>query len=114
MLQKKLFAEIFGIREALSWIKINSWDRVELKTDCLSLVQTFRSKVCYASYTGSVIATCMDEWRTLNNVIILFVKRSANIVARSIARASCSLADCIFEEGDFSPPILAALIQDAS
>lgn len=88
-------AEALGIREALSWIKENQYDGVELETDCLQVIQAIRSTITSLSYLGRVVEDCRVLLLSLKarNVIIRFVKRSANRVSHFLARYSCSISD---------------------
>uniref|UniRef100_A0A803QBL9 RNase H type-1 domain-containing protein n=1 Tax=Cannabis sativa TaxID=3483 RepID=A0A803QBL9_CANSA len=81
-------AEAMGVREALSWLKRKGWHRVTIETDCLIVVQALRSPLPMFSYFGSVISDCKTLLKDVNDVFILFVKRSDNGVAHTIARAS--------------------------
>ncbi|XP_062086997.1 uncharacterized protein LOC133793717 [Humulus lupulus] len=106
-------AEAMGMREALSWIKKKSWDKVTIETDCLTVVQALRCSISMDSYFGSLITECKGLWSDVKNIKILFVKRSANNVAHALARASCHVADCTFRGGDLSPAILDVLLKDS-
>ncbi|XP_062086518.1 uncharacterized protein LOC133792627 [Humulus lupulus] len=106
-------AEAMGMREALSWIKKKSWDKVTIETDCLTVVQALRCSISMDSYFGSLITECKGLWSDVKNIKILFVKRSANSVAHALARASCHVADCTFRGGDLSPAILDVISKDS-
>ncbi|XP_062085344.1 uncharacterized protein LOC133791431 [Humulus lupulus] len=106
--------EAMGMREALSWIKKKSWDKVIIETDCLTVVQALRSAISMDSYFGSLIKECKGLWNDDKNIRIFFVKRSVNSVAHALARASCHVADCTIRGGDFSPAILDEEVQVAT
>lgn len=40
-------AEAMGVREALSWIKKKGWNRAIIESDCITLVQSIRSKLLH-------------------------------------------------------------------
>ena len=104
-------AEAIGVKEALSWIKRKSWQRVIVETDCLTVVQALRSPVSMDSYFGSIISDCKSLWKdTL--ITVIFVKRSANCVAHAFARASRLVADRVIRSGDFSPALLDVILKD--
>lgn len=98
-------AEAIGIREALSWIKANQYDGVELETDCLQVIQAIRSSFISLSYLGRVVEECRVLLKSLKNrnVLIRFVKRSANRVSHFLARYNCFIADRIWRMGDVHP-----------
>ncbi|XP_074376412.1 uncharacterized protein LOC141717970 [Apium graveolens] len=89
-------AEVIGIREALSWVKNASRNDVVVETDCLTLIRWIRSSYITMSYLGRV----MEDRRRLlvglqeQNVMLRFVKRSANSVVHYLARYNFSIADC--------------------
>uniref|UniRef100_A0A803QI56 Reverse transcriptase n=1 Tax=Cannabis sativa TaxID=3483 RepID=A0A803QI56_CANSA len=90
-------AESIGIREALSWIKRHNWQHVTLETDCLTVVQAIRSEVKMISMFGQIIQECKNLLLELKTISMLFVKRSANMVAHNCARASIFVPGCIFD-----------------
>lgn len=69
----------------------------------LLVVQALRSGVCTTFYFGSVIAECISVWNTLPTVSILFVYRSANLAAHSLARHSSSYVDRLFCAREIDP-----------
>ncbi|XP_074364152.1 uncharacterized protein LOC141704900 [Apium graveolens] len=85
-------AEAMGVKEALSWIEQMKWPSVILQSDFLSVVQAIRSNAPMRSRYGIIILECRNIMRRLNNVELLFVKRSANMVAHQIARESYLLS----------------------
>lgn len=91
--------EAMSIREALSWIRDNGWQNVTLETDCLVAVQAIRSEVVMVSVFGDVIKDCKSLLEALPHVKLIFIKRSANKVAHSFARASLSYPDRYFSLG---------------
>ena len=68
-------AEAMAMKEALSWIKSNRWNRVIVEADCLSVVQAIRSKVYMSSPFGVVIEECKNIMQVLNDVLLVFIRR---------------------------------------
>ncbi|KAL8149999.1 hypothetical protein AgCh_006858 [Apium graveolens] len=107
-------AEAIGVREALSWVKDMRYQNVEIETDCLQLVQAIRSSITSLSYLGRVIEDCKGMLVSLKdkNVILRFVKRSANRVSHYLARYNCSIADRIWRVGDVHSDFHNVLLND--
>lgn len=76
-------AEVMGLREALSWIKMNRWPVVDVETDCLLIVQAISSESATMSYFGRLIEECKHMLGDFKDqkVSVRFIKRSANKVA---------------------------------
>ncbi|KAM6558557.1 hypothetical protein CsatA_027796 [Cannabis sativa] len=87
-----------GMKEALSWIKRKGWEDVIVETDSLMVVQALNSSIHMTSYFGLLVEDCRLILTTLKNVLISFVYRSANKAAHCLARESCSLSGCLFDE----------------
>uniref|UniRef100_A0A803PJ82 Reverse transcriptase domain-containing protein n=1 Tax=Cannabis sativa TaxID=3483 RepID=A0A803PJ82_CANSA len=104
--------EAIGVREALSWIKAKGWQQVTLESDCLLVIQAIRSPMRMISSFGSVIQECKALLLELGNVLIYFVKRSANSVAHSFARASSFYLDRVFSLGDVPTELLPCLVAE--
>lgn len=105
-------AEVIGVKEALSWIKDMNWTFVLLETHSLLTVQALRSKLHLASYFGSMIYDCLDILKSLPFVDIVFVKRSANKSAHSLACFSCCVADRFLLYHELDSGTIAALRED--
>lgn len=70
--------------------------------------------LCHYSYLGSLIVECrnlLEELRN-QNILLRFVKRSANSVAHYLARYSSLIADRKWEVGDVHPEFYAILCND--
>ena len=89
-------AEAFSVKEALSWVKGQSWERVVLETENLLVVQAIRIPILLDSYFGSVIEDCKTLCKEMGHVHISFVFRSANRIAHLFARESCYQADQVW------------------
>uniref|UniRef100_A0A803PHA9 Reverse transcriptase domain-containing protein n=1 Tax=Cannabis sativa TaxID=3483 RepID=A0A803PHA9_CANSA len=106
-------AEVIGVKEALSWIKQKDLSDVEIETDSVVVVQAINGSVQMPSQFGLLIQDCQSLISELNNVFVSFVKRSANRAVHCIARRSCFMSDCIYDE--FSAPSdLLSIVRDDS
>lgn len=99
-----------GVKEALGWIKRKAWCTAIVETDCYAVVQAIRSKTSMPSYYGSIIRDCRELVSDNPNVLLCFVKRSANRVA--VARASYYVVDRVFRRNDFPLEIIDVIMQD--
>lgn len=106
-------AEAMSVKEALSWLKKKRWTAVILETDCLSVVQALRGNVHMPSYFGAVIEDCRRLMANTSNIVLRFIKRSANKAAHSLARASFLPAERIFNGGELPPAILDVIMRDS-
>ncbi|XP_063942429.1 uncharacterized protein LOC135150218 [Daucus carota subsp. sativus] len=90
-----VLAEAMGIWEALSWIKTRKLSNVDVEADSLELVQWIRSSYTSLSYVGRMVDKCKNLLAGMSsqNVMLRFVKRSANRVAHYLARYSYLPAD---------------------
>uniref|UniRef100_A0A803QBY9 Reverse transcriptase n=1 Tax=Cannabis sativa TaxID=3483 RepID=A0A803QBY9_CANSA len=105
-------AESIGIQEAFSWIKSHNCQHVTLEADCLTVVQALRSTVDMISLFGQVIHECKKLLLELKTIYLLFVKRSANMVAHNCARASIFYPGCIFDMESAPFDLLPSLVAD--
>ncbi|KAM6582269.1 hypothetical protein CsatB_009271 [Cannabis sativa] len=104
-------AEAVGMKEVLSWIKRMNIADVEVETDSLVTVQAINGLVQMPSQFGLIVQDCRLLLSELQNVFISFVKRSANRAAHCLARQSCFMSDCMFDE--FSAPSnLISIVRD--
>ncbi|XP_060974306.1 uncharacterized protein LOC133039424 [Cannabis sativa] len=104
-------AEVVGMKEVLSWIKRMNVTDVEIETDSLVTVQAINGSVQIPSQFGLIVQDCRLLLSELQNVFISFVKRSANRAAHCLARQSCFMSDCMFDE--FSAPSnLLSIVRD--
>lgn len=89
-------AKSISVREALSWIIKKRARDVLVKIDCLVVVQVLRSSGVFPSYFGRFI----EDWRTLlselggRNVIVKFIRQSANKVVHFLAKSTYSITNC--------------------
>uniref|UniRef100_A0A803PRY9 RNase H type-1 domain-containing protein n=1 Tax=Cannabis sativa TaxID=3483 RepID=A0A803PRY9_CANSA len=106
-------AEIFGIKEALSWIKFNNWQEVTLETDCLVAVQAISSGVNMPSSFGLLVEECRQVLCDLVFTNIQFVRRSANKAAHFLACSACSLSDRVFYSNNCPSELLRIVLADS-
>ena len=85
-----LLAEALSCKEALSWIKELNLNKVIVETDSLMLAQAFNVSADNFSYFGSILGDCQIIAKDLIDVNLVWVRRSANLAAHSLARAACS------------------------
>ncbi|KAL8100540.1 hypothetical protein AgCh_032700 [Apium graveolens] len=107
-------AEIMAIKEALSWIKEGSWQKVGLESDCLVTVQALRSKIEMISPFGRVVMPCRGLLRDLNTMSVFFVKLSANMAVHHLATVSYLYPDRVFHGGDVPIEVKNVLLSDLS
>lgn len=81
-------AEGMRVKEALSWLKNKQRKSIVVKTDCLTVIQSFRSPYHMLSYFGSVITEYKSMLHELSHVSNVFIRRCVNMVAHFLAIAS--------------------------
>ncbi|KAM6569367.1 hypothetical protein CsatB_017352 [Cannabis sativa] len=107
-------AEIMGIKEALSWLKRNSNTQAIIESDSLVCVEAIRSAEKIASGFGFIVDECKNMLKSLSNVALFFVKRSANCAAHFVARHSISLAERMFPINSVPMDFMSILTSDCS
>lgn len=65
-----------------------------LESDCQTLVYAIHSEVRLVSPSGLLVNDCKELLQESNGMSIYFIKRSANTVARYLAREACFSPDC--------------------
>ena len=78
--------------EALSWLKHMQLPRVIVEMDSQMVHKALKFTSLYASPFPILIAYCQKLVSSMVNLKLSFVKRSANSVAHSVDRASCSMS----------------------
>lgn len=94
----------------MSWIKEKNWPNVALESDCAVVVQAIRSDVPMTFSFGLVVKDCRCLLAQMKHVSLIFINRSANEVAQSFARLSCSYPERQFSGGDVPANIMLCLI----
>ncbi|KAL8099282.1 hypothetical protein AgCh_031814 [Apium graveolens] len=105
-------AEVMAIKEALSWMEVNDWHEGILESDCLVAVQAIRSGVLMHSPFGVGVEECRTLLSHLNKIVLLFVRRYANMAAHCVAKMSYSFPDRCFNRGDVSIELKNVLLGD--
>lgn len=107
-------AEILGIKEVLSWIKMERVQNVVVESDCWVAIQAIRSSTTLFSYFGRIVNDCRRLLLDLKvlNVSLLFVKRSANTVVDFLAKATSSIADRSWRGDDVPSELAYVLCKD--
>ncbi|XP_073137691.1 uncharacterized protein [Henckelia pumila] len=85
-------AEALSIREALSWLKDLSYSNIMVESDALTLIEALKKRSPDDSYVGLIIEDCRFLALELNSCSFIFVRRSANQTAHTLAKAAGSLS----------------------
>ncbi|CAH9074405.1 unnamed protein product [Cuscuta epithymum] len=87
-------AELVGIQEALSWVKANGWDFVEVESDASKAIL----EILYGSSDspGGILAGNIRELGPgFTEISFFHVRRSTNKVAHVLTQGACSISDSI-------------------
>lgn len=82
-------AEAIGLKEALSWTKEWRSSKCIFECDAKLLVDAVNGSPGH-TYFHAIVDECNSILKHFDEVLVLFVSRSANIVAHTLARATCS------------------------
>ena len=85
-------AKAMSMREALSWLKHMQLPRVIVEMDSHVVYKALKSTPLYASPFAMLIIDYQKLVSSMVNLKLSFVKRSANSIAHSVARASSSMS----------------------
>ncbi|KAM6546586.1 hypothetical protein CsatB_027322 [Cannabis sativa] len=107
-------AKAMGVREALSWIKQRDWQGTVVETDCLSVFKQLEVIFLCCHIFESIIFNCKMFLEQLRDVFVIFVRRSANRVVYSLARASYFVADRTLMSNEVSTDLLLVIMNDCS
>ncbi|XP_019176333.1 PREDICTED: uncharacterized protein LOC109171732 [Ipomoea nil] len=103
-------AESYACKEALSWLRERGVMEVVLRTDCLNLCHALSSSAAeFRSYDGVVVSACRDLMSLLHSCSIVYISRSSNVLAHSLAQAALSQANSMAWE-DVPPAFILALV----
>ena len=83
-------AEAWGLLEAIKFVVVKDISYVIFESDCKVIVDIVNSSHLPQNELGDILSTCKDLISIHTSFIVNFVKRQANEVAHSIARASLS------------------------
>ncbi|KAM6587325.1 hypothetical protein CsatA_009930 [Cannabis sativa] len=104
--------EIMGIKEALSWIKRQGWQHVELESDSLVSIKAIRNHSSLCSIFGNLAQDCHSLLLSMPLIKIRFVKRSANRLAHVVARMSRSLSGRIISVSNAPAAVMDVLYSE--
>ncbi|XP_074363078.1 uncharacterized protein LOC141703448 [Apium graveolens] len=80
-------AEAIALKEALSWIFEMEYEKYVFETDSKAIAHACK-KAPGEPFFGTIVGVCVYLLKHINQVLIQFVFRSANSVARELARAT--------------------------
>lgn len=81
-------AEAKGLLEALKWMASLNLYKVTFELDCKSVVDgILEDKIPFTEF-GCILATCKDSLKFFQNYGVSFIRRQANNIAHSLAKAS--------------------------
>ena len=100
--------EALGIREVLSWVKQKQWSHVVVEMDALQVYLALTNHQQDLSLFGLIISDCIQLQAEIPNMQFSFARRTTNVVAHSLARATISWA--VAMGWDSTPPFLLNVI----
>nr|GMC79805.1 uncharacterized protein LOC109173080 [Ipomoea batatas] len=95
-------AEVWAIKEALSWIKGQDWGPVTVLSDCMNVCNSLNSRVDDRSYGGILTKEFKSIMASLSHVSIKYVTRTKNIQAHELAKSTLLYRDSRYWQ--FMPP----------
>jgi hypothetical protein len=87
-----LEGEAVALLDAIHFAVGNRWDRVVFESDSATLVQALSSPGHGDSEFYAIVSSIIFQLSLHSNFEVKFVRRRANMVAHSLARAACSWA----------------------
>ncbi|XP_019166542.1 PREDICTED: uncharacterized protein LOC109162277 [Ipomoea nil] len=108
--QGPFMAEAYACKEALSWLRDRGVTEVVLRTDCSNLCHTLVNSVTeFHTYDGVAVSACQDLMDLLVSCSVIYIPRSLNVLAHSLAQAASGQPNSsIWEE--FPLAFVSALI----
>lgn len=82
-------AEAMSLREAMEWMKDWRYRRCIFESGAKLLVDAVNGKLG-KTYFDTIAADCIELMKHFEEVLVIFVHRSANMIAHMLARATCS------------------------
>ena len=73
-----------------------------MESDALTIVKAILEPHQFISYAGLILDDCKQLLSSINEVIVSFVKRYANMVAHLLARTFYSMSDTLYFRGSCS------------
>jgi len=87
-----LEGEAIALLDAIHFAVVNGWDRVVFESDSTTLVQALSSLGHGDSELCAIVSSIIYQLSLHSNFEVKFVRRQANMVAHTLARATCSWA----------------------
>ena len=89
--------------EARSKCRLGNLADILVETNCLVMVQAITSAAAPISYFGRLIQECKNLLADLKdrNVMVRFIKRSANTIAHFIAKSTYTMSDHSWRVSDY-------------
>lgn len=84
-----LEVEVWGIAEAIEWVKSLGLSNVDIESDSLLAVNALLKGVKYFTEVGNILNECQTSLRSHPGLSVSFVKKQANKVAHLFARVPC-------------------------
>ncbi|XP_074347677.1 uncharacterized protein LOC141686548 [Apium graveolens] len=84
-------AEAMGLKEALSWAQASNFRRCIFEIDSQILAVACKGR-CDRSYFDTLVLECITLFQHFDDVLVVFVRRSANLAAHLLAKAASSLS----------------------
>jgi hypothetical protein len=84
--------EAVALLDAIHFTDVNRWDRVVFETDSATLVQALSYPSHGDSEFSAIVSSIIYQLSLHSNFEVKFVRRQANMVAHTLARAACSWA----------------------
>ena len=81
-----------ALLEAIHFADVNIWNRVVFESDSSTLVQALSSPSHGDSEFYAIVSSIIYQLSLHSNFEVKFVRRQANMVALTLARAACSWA----------------------
>jgi ribonuclease HI len=85
-----LEAETIALLESINVAISNGWNNVLFETDCKTLVEALYSPIVPTNEFGDLVSCCRSLLASNSDFAVSFIRRQANKVAHTIARASLS------------------------
>ncbi|KAK6161535.1 hypothetical protein DH2020_004916 [Rehmannia glutinosa] len=106
-------AEALGVREALSWIRSLSLNKVVIETDAKYVVDGLLSLELGDSEFDTILIECRNLLQGEPNLSVDFIRRGGNMVAHRLAKESFSFGSP-FVWSDPPPCIVKLLVDDVA
>ncbi|XP_074359672.1 uncharacterized protein LOC141699722 [Apium graveolens] len=85
-------AEAIGLKEALSWVIDRGYKQCVIETDSYALAAACNGRPGEALF-GTIVMDCIQLLKHINQVLVVFIYRSANSVVHRLAKAAYFMSD---------------------